>query len=69
MRRVPCGEFAAGEILLRLPKGKVIVRLFLLLLLSSLLLAGCPTTQGPQPFESSGVIAPKPGGCTADVDC
>ena len=45
------------------------MRKCLLLLLSSLLLAGCPTTQGPQPFESSGVIAPKPGGCNANVDC
>jgi uncharacterized protein YcfL len=45
------------------------MRKYLLLLLSSLLLAGCPTTQGPTPFESSGVVAPKPGGCTADVDC
>lgn len=42
---------------------------FLLLLLSSLLLAGCQTTQGPTPFESSGVVAPKPGGCTTNVDC
>jgi hypothetical protein len=40
----------------------------LLLLLSSVLIAGC-AHNGPTPFESSGVIAPKPGGCTANVDC
>jgi hypothetical protein len=38
-------------------------------LLLALMLSGCHHTQGPTPFESSGVIAPKPGGCTADVDC
>ncbi len=37
-------------------------------ILICLLLAGCATT-GPTPFESSGVIAPKPGGCNANVDC
>jgi len=39
------------------------------LLLSSLLLAGCPTTEGPIPFESSGVVMPTPMGCNPDVDC
>lgn len=33
------------------------------------LLGGCVTMDGPTPFESSGVIAPTPTGCTPDVDC
>lgn len=44
--------------------GAVMIRAALIYLL----LAGCAHT-GPQPFESSGVVAPKPGGCTANVDC
>ncbi len=39
------------------------------LVLICLTLAGCVTLGGPTPFESSGVIAPTPAGCTADVDC
>ena len=35
----------------------------------ALALGGCVTMNGPTPFESSGVIAPTPAGCTADVDC
>ncbi len=68
MRGVPRGKFAAGAILLWLPDAEVIMR-GILILLAGLVLAGCNHTQGPTPFESSGVIAPKPGGCTANVDC
>lgn len=40
-----------------------------LVVLVALVLGGCVTMGGPTPFESSGVIAPTPAGCTADVDC
>jgi hypothetical protein len=65
MRGVPRGKFAAGAILLWLPDSEGIMRYLLIVLL----LSACNHTQGPTPFESSGVIAPKPGGCTANVDC
>lgn len=51
------------------------IRAILILLLTfagvwlAILLGGCVTMGGPTPFESSGVIAPTPAGCTPDVDC